>query len=348
MYIRRIFSLLCIVFSLKANAINQRDTLLVYFSHNEKVNQLYCDFIKLKFPEMKVIFIDNKTDFHRYIPVGAFRSRTSEFGISSEPYAFLKNMRQPIDPGAIMDVYNKEKIKKILDSTLEAETNYTKRSYYYFDIRSVGKTATYYVTQGNMQIAKTYSYLEHDLELVNYNGKDLKAERILKLWMNHSNIYDTIVKLSELDRASDWINPLQISMYLHEKINRNIFKQTAEKSATPCGLKMTDTIYINQILDKENLYGSLGSHENDYEPHLVKFFRHLHYRDHNTGIAQTALQKLKKGEHFYFYFYALELNCFYIIDAITMEVVYYEKCKPYLQPKKTVKRFSKFNSGCKT
>ncbi len=349
MKVLRFLGLLFFGFCLKANAINQRDTLLVYFSNNESVNQLYCNFIKLKFPEMKVVFIDNKKDFHRYIPEEIYKTRTDLFKLRANAADdYLKAHGVKIDFSAMARESAKRLGLELKDTAKIVEPAYIKQSYYFFDIKSEGKSQTYYVTQGNTQIAKTYNYFEHQLELVNFNGKELKAEKILKLWMNHSNINDTVVKLSELDRASDWINPLQIALYLHEKINGNIFKQKIEKSESPCGVKQTDTIYINQILDMENLYGSLSSHEKDYELHQVKFFRHLHYRDNNTGIAQLAYNKMSKGEHFYFYFYALELNCFYIIDATTMELVYFEKCKPYLQPKKTVKRFSKFNSACKS
>lgn len=240
---------------------------------------------------------------------------------------------------------------KLFGSILSSQNNYLPGKYYFFDISSRTETGSYQVSNPNGQLGTTnYSYTAniHELELVYLDGSIFGSEMTKKLNVNDAFYKRMVIPPGSMDSASDWINPVYVSMYLAAGLNPQLL-QTKKEDLSPCDIGKEDTIYLGEILNREHVVRELWGRpkERKFKTHL-KYFKHNHIKLRSNDFAARAIQHLSKQDHFYYYFFDEDIDRLMIIDALEFKVIYFPKVfQRHTQQRRYVKRCSKVSSKCK-
>lgn len=328
----------CCTATIFGKEIQKGDTLLVYLSDQPTMNQLYVDFIKLKFPQFNVVLINDNTEFNRYIPAAAYKNRTSEFG--------QHEIGLGADMSAILDA-----IKKDASLSLEELKNRKNLRYFFFDINC--KTYTNYnqiYNANGSNSGTTSDAYRYTLEIVRYDGNDLSPDIITELDIRKDHYDLKHIPLGNIDKASDWLNPLTLTFYLHQYLNNDTLTKDDDK-IDACQIDATDTIYISAILNNENVSQEVGLNLKETKfKSQVSYFEHIHIKLEHLAFAQTAYRLIKNSEHFYFYYYHPGSRYFYIVDGKDFKTIYFVTLKvgqPTAQYRSAVKNCSEFRKKCK-
>jgi hypothetical protein len=317
---RLLYQLIFLIFIIPSttNAIKKTDTLLVYFSDDEKINRQYYDVLELKFPEMNLILVSNSKQFERYVP---YSNRTANFG-----YEHVENNFKalPLNYG---------------------HPTPSSPEYYFFDISCKKYRSPTYSTRSAGSINtefSSYQYYVHKLELVSYTKNKFQE------WNSRTpnlkkEFYDMkVIPMGQLYKTSNWIQPLQIAMYLAQSLSIAYI----ETPSIPCEVRQEDTIYINEILNHNHKKDNIEVRENSISKQL-KYFKHVHVQLTNGDFNLRAINALRNGEHFYFYYFNPDNFTFYIIDALSFKTVAIQKPNHNgFQSHRSVKKLSRFQKNC--
>jgi hypothetical protein len=335
-------SLLLFTFPAFSTIVKDSDTLLVYFSNNPKINQLYHDFIKLKFPNTYMKVLKDSNEIFQYIPRNLYNQRTAQFGINA--YTNPKNADA---------MKNNTKIQKVEIDNVTSDDSNTIQSvkYCFFDVSSYEENVPFYsntINSNGTRTSYTLKKLIFHLKLIFFNGKTLSERKIAELIPKNDFEEIKIIPLHKLDEFCHEINPLFIAYYLKHNEDKKMLNTSLIKN-NPCSINITDTIYLC-----ENLNQKLLSYDFKPKPKLkpfssnVKSFKHLHIKLKNEEFASRALQHLKNNNHFYFYYFNMQTFTFCIVDALNFEIVYYftPDLSKGFQDENQIKKFSSFSDDC--
>jgi hypothetical protein len=303
-----------------ANAIKKTDTLLVYFSDDQKINRQYYDVLKLKFPEMNLILVANSKQFEKYVP---YSNRTADFGYEHVGYDFKA---LPLNYGHTPTPSSPE--------------------YYFFDISCKKYRSPTYSSRspGSLNTEfSSYQYFVHKLELVSYTKNKFQEwnSRTPRL---KKEFYDMkVIPMGQLYKASNWIQPVQVAMYLAQSLSITYI----ETPSIPCEVRQEDTIYINEILIRNHKKKNNNEVRENASGKQLKYFKHVHIQLTNSDFNIRAINALRNGKHFYFYYFNPDNYTFYIIDALSFKTVAIQKPNRGFQSHRSVKKLSRFQKNCK-
>lgn len=318
--------------------IEPGDTILVYLSDNAETNKLYCDLLKMKFPEYNVRLINDMNEFNRFVPAEKYNKRTATFG------------RHEIGLGMNISDISK-RMEEDRFPSLEELLNKVTLNYFFFDIKCETYTESnrMYSDNGSSSTV-TLERSRYTLELVKYDGLRLTSEPLEELNIRRDHYKMEHIPLGNIDKASDWLNPLTLTLYLNQYINSSSLN-TDESKIDPCKIDEDDTVFICSILNKENVQQEVGLNLRERRfRSKVKFYEHRHIKLKNDAFAIAALRYLNSNQSFYFYYYPDGGRYFYILDAKDLSVVYFRelhKLKNTGQHRGDVKKSSKFRKKCK-
>jgi hypothetical protein len=332
MFKRVIVIILCSL-PFQSGAIGKGDKLLVYFSDNVSINQQYYEVLKIAFPELDVQFIKNQKQFDEYIPKSLYAEFTGFYGRS----------------------ISMSDINKLTEDSDKQSNTAQSESYYFFDIGSTKVSGSYYTTVGNNMNSQSvyYEYLDHSLQLVKCQDDHFFASKVEYINVNKGFGKQAAIPLSAMSQCSDWINPVFVSLYLKE-LTQGKFLEVGKDNEKPCDIEDSDTIFISPILNRDKVSRQFLPEPREYKfKKKLRYFKHRHVKLKNDMFGAAAVKKLKKGEHFYFFYFTggFSSSEFYIIDALDFTVKYSSSKKlkvmfvdvPF---RKYIKKTSKFGKKC--
>lgn len=329
----------------QAKAIQSGDVLLVYFSDQASTNHLYYELLKFKFPALDVREINSEKEFYNYVPKNVYEQHIASYGgINRENInSKLKNLPD---------------LKSFYEDLNQAlkDTGKTKAfpSCYFFDLKSDSKTMDANIVGSNGTTQRnSYVVYQYKLQLVHSDGSHFTETSLFDLDIKEDFYGKDQIPPGQMDNASDWINPVMVSIYLHSLFEKNYFTPDPSSEA-PCDIEADDSIYLCSIMNREYLKRALWAEpkEKTFKRH-VKPFKHPHIKLTNAEFGLAALEKIKNKQHFYLFFYSNEPTyAFYIIDLLTFKILYYNNKEVYdvlfdKTVRHRIKKISRFRKRCK-